>query len=119
MHPDLTKKIAERMKVRNSKKTDLIFPNSVGKPNMHLLRIVQSVAKRVGLTDIRVDDHKFRSTAITRWLREGYTVPEVVRMAGHGDMDTIMRYAAKLNVRKKEHRAKADRAAAKFAYIGD
>jgi len=119
VHPDLTKRIAERMRTYEAKKTDLIFPNNVGKPNMHLLRIVQRVAKRAGITDIRVDDHKFRSTAITRWLREGYTVPEVVQMAGHSDMATIMRYAAKLNVRKKEHRAKADRAASKFVNLGD
>jgi integrase len=119
IHPDLTNRIAERMKVKNAKKTDLIFPNSSGKPNMHLLRIVQRVAKRADITDIRVDDHKFRSTAITCWLREGYTVPEVVQMAGHSDIGTIMRYAAKLNVRKKEHRAKADNAASKFVNVGD
>jgi integrase len=119
VHPDLTKRIAERMKARNAEKTELIFPNGVSKPNMHLLRIVKRVAKRAGITDIRVDDHKFRSTAVTRWLREGYTVPEVVQMAGHSDMATIMRYAAKLNVTKKEHRAKADKAASKFVNIGD
>jgi len=119
VHPALTKKIAERMKAYEAKKTDLIFPNNVGKPNMHLLRIVQRVAKRAGIKGIRIDDHKFRSTAITRWLREGYTVPEVVQMAGHSDMATIMRYAAKLNVRKKERRAKADKAASKFVNLGD
>ncbi len=86
---------------------------------MHLLRIVQRVARRAGITGVRVDDHKFRSTAITRWLREGYTVPEVVQMAGHSDMATIMRYAAKLNVSKKEHRAKADKVASKFVHLGD
>jgi integrase len=119
VHRVLTRKIAERMRARNAKKTDLIFPNGKGKPDMHLLRIVKRVAARAGLTHIRVDDHKFRSTAITRWLREGYTVPEVVQMAGHADMDTIMRYAAKLNVAKKEHRAKADKIASKFVNIGD
>ncbi len=119
VHPGLTQKIAERMKARNAKRTDLIFTNSLGKPDMHLLRIVQRVARRAGITGVRVDDHKFRSTAITRWLREGYTVPEVVQMAGHSDMATIMRYAAKLNVSKKEHRAKADKVASKFVHLGD
>jgi integrase/recombinase XerD len=119
VHRVLTRKIAERMKARNAKKTDLIFPNRKGKPDMHLLRIVKRVAVRAGLKDIRVDDHKFRSTAITRWLRAGYTVPEVVQMAGHADMGTIMKYAAKINVGKKEHRAKADKVAAKFVHVGD
>ena len=96
VHPGLTKRIAERMKARNAKRTDLIFPNSVGKPDMHLLRIVQRVAKHAGITGIRVDDHKFRSTAITRWLREGYTVPEVVQMAGHSDMARFWRPRSRL-----------------------
>lgn len=67
---------------------------------------------------IRIDDHKFRSTAITQWLREGYTVPDVVQLAGHENMDTIQRYAEKLNLRKKEHRAKADAVAEKFINVG-
>ncbi len=119
VHPRLTGKINERKKARNAKQTDLVFPNEKDKPNKHLLRVVQRVAKRAGLTGIRVDDHKFRSTAITRWLEEGYTVPDVVRLAGHENMDTILRYAAKLTVRKKEHRAKADKVTSKFVMIGE
>jgi integrase len=80
-------------------RTDLVFTNSVGGPNLHMLRIVKRVAKRAKLAG-RVDDHKFRSTAITRWLRNGYTVPDVMTWVGHVSPTTILRYAAKVNVRK-------------------
>jgi len=55
----------------------------MGGVNAHLLRIVKRVGKRAGLTGIRVDDHRFRSTAITRWLREGNSVPDVMAWVGH------------------------------------
>jgi integrase len=80
---------------------DLIFYNRDGGVNHHLLRIVKRVAKRAGLTDIRVDDHKFRSTAITKWLREGNSVQDIMVWVGHKDLKTILRYAAKVNMRKE------------------
>ena len=69
--PWLNRKIEQRMKARHAKRTDLVFPATMGGVDAHLLRILKHVAKRAGLTDIRVDDHKFRSTAVTSWLREG------------------------------------------------
>ena len=114
----LTKKIADRMS-NGRRKTDLIFFNSNGGPNLHLLRIVKRVAKRAGLTDIRVDDHKWRSTAISRWLRAGNSVQDVMSWCGHKSLSTVLRYAAKLNLQKPETRAKATSAFAKFDGVGD
>lgn len=115
----LTKKIAERMKHASRTKNDLVFFNSEGGPNLHMLRIVKRVAKLAKLNDIRVDDHKFRSTAITRWLRDGATVPDVMRWVGHVNPQTILRYAAKVNVRNPEIHAKATRAFAQVSGMGD
>lgn len=115
----LTKRIKERMERGHRTKNDLVFFNSDGGPNLHMLRIVKRVAKRAKLNDIRVDDHKFRSTAITRWLRDGATVPDVMRWVGHVNPQTILRYAAKVNVRNPEIHAKATRAFAQFNGMGD
>lgn len=79
----------------------------MGGVNHHVLRIVKRAAKRAGLTDIRVDDHKFRSTAITRWLREGNSVPDVMAWVGHNSPTTILRYAAKVKLEKPETQQKA------------
>jgi hypothetical protein len=38
---------------------------------------------------------------------------------GHKDLKTILRYAAKVNVRKAENRAKATAAFSRFATVGD
>jgi integrase len=115
----LTKKLAERMAKSGRTKTDLIFFNTKGGVNHKLLRIVKRVAKRAGLTDIRVDDHKFRSTAISRWLRANNGVKEVMDWVGHKSLATILRYAAKINVQNPETRSKATDNFAKFAAMGD
>lgn len=112
----LTKKILARMETFSPR---LVFFNSKGGPNQHLLRIVKRVARRAGLNGIRVDDHKFRSTAITRWLREGNTVPDVMRWVGHVNPQTIMRYAAKVNVRNPETLRRATGAFSRFENMGD
>jgi integrase len=43
---------------------DLIFANRQGRPDEHLDRVVQEIAKRAGITG-RVDCHKIRSTCAT------------------------------------------------------
>jgi integrase len=103
----LNQKLEQRMKARRAKRSDLVFPAPMGGVDAHLLRIIKRVAKRAGLTDIRVDDHKFRSTAITRWLREGNSVPDVMAWVGHKSPTTILRYAAKVKLEKNETQQKA------------
>jgi integrase len=114
----LTNKLADRMEAGKRGKTDLVFFNAQGKANLHMLRITQAVAKRAKITG-RVDDHKFRSTAITRWLREGNTVPDVMKWVGHVNPTTILRYAAKVNVRNREMHQKAVGAFSRFEGVGD
>ena len=114
----LTKKVLEQKKAEGKQNEDLIFPNTRGKPDGHLLRILKRVSKKAGLTG-RVDQHKFRSTAITTWLRNGSTVPEVMAYVGHVSPTTILRYAAKVNLQKKENRDRITQPFDQYATMGD
>jgi integrase len=115
----LNQKIEQRMKTRHAKRIDLVFPAPMGGVDAHLLRILKRVARRAGLTDIRVDDHKFRSTAITRWLREGVSPQDVMSWVGHKSLATILRYTAKVKLEKPETQQKAHSPFAMFATVGD
>lgn len=112
-----TKKILARMEASKHELSDLIFPNSQGAVNKHLVRIVQRVAHRAGIRG-RVDDHKFRSTCATRWLREGATVEDVRRWLGHGNLETVGRYLEAINLRSAETQKKISKTFAKFAATG-
>jgi integrase len=127
----LTKKVEERAKALSATRTALVFPAPQGGVDTHLLDIVKRVACRAGLLtkvkgesrkyvgDLRIDDHKWRSTAITRWLREGNSVQDVMAWVGHKSLDTVLRYSAKINLEKAETQAKAHAPFAKFATVGD
>lgn len=115
----LTKQIRQRMEKGNKTKSDYVFPNTLGQPNYHLLRIVKRVAKKAGLTGIRVDDHKFRSTVITLWLRDGVSPQDVMAWVGWTNLNMITRYAAKLNVSKPATFQKSGAPLAQFDGVGD
>jgi integrase len=116
----LRKKIMEKKTAEGKHDSDLIFPSPRGGGvDEHLIRVVKRVADRAGLKDIRVDNHKFRSTAITIWLRSGRTVPEVMAYVGHRDPSTILRYAAKVNLAREENRRKVTAPFDQFAKMGD
>ena len=115
----LTAKLAERMEKGGRSRTDLIFFNRDGGPNLHMLRIVQRVAKRAGLTDIRIDDHKFRSTAATRWAAANNSVQNLMAWCGWKNPKVAMRYLAKADMQKPAERAKATDTFSKFAAMGD
>jgi integrase len=114
----LTKKIMDRKTANNRSDSDLIFPGESGGVNRHLLRVVKAVAKRAKVGG-RVDNHKFRSTAITIWLRDGRTVPEVMKYVGHKNPMTILHYAAKMNLSKRENRQMVTKAFDRFSSVGD
>jgi integrase len=114
----LTKKIMEKRAAEKKTDEDLIFPNTLGQPDEHLLRILQRIAEDAGVTG-RVDNHKFRSTAITWWLRNGTAWPDVMRYVGHASPTTILRYAAKVNLQKPEHREKVTQPFNQYATVGD
>jgi integrase len=116
----LTKKIMEQKEAEGKSSEDLIFPNATteSEPDTHLIRITQRVAELAGIEG-RVDNHKFRATAITFWLRNGNAVPDVMEWVGHKSPDTILRYYAKVKLEEKEHRQKATQAFERFSSVGD
>jgi integrase len=102
----LTQRIKEREIKGKAMKADYIFAAKNSKPNNHLIRTVKRAAKSAKMVG-RVDNHKFRATAITMWLRNGSTVPDVMKWVGHKSPSTILRYAAKVNLESKAVRKKA------------
>jgi integrase len=116
---DLTKKIMERKEAEGKTGEDLIFPNTTETdPDTHLIRITQRIAELAGIEG-RVDNHKFRATTITTWLRNGNAVPDVMNWVGHVSPTTILRYYAKVKLEEKEHRQKATHAFKRFSAVGD
>jgi integrase len=116
---DLTKRIMERKEAEGKTGEDLIFTNTTEvDPDTHLIRITQRIAKLAGIEG-RVDNHKFRATAITIWLRNGNAVPDVMSWVGHKSPTTILRYYAKVKLEEKTHRQKATRAFDRFSAVGD
>ncbi len=114
----LTAKIMERKKAESKQDADLIFPSARGGVDTHLIRITQRIAKLAGVKG-RVDNHKFRATAITFWLRSGNTIFDVMAWAGHESSATVQRYAAKLQLENHENRRKATKVFDEYAGVGD
>jgi integrase len=114
----LTAKIVERKKTDGRQDTDLIFPSTQGGIDTHLIRITQRIAELAGVSG-RVDNHKFRATAITTWLRDGNTIFDVMEWVGHESTATLERYAAKLKLEDPANRRKATRAFDRYATVGD
>jgi len=91
--PDKFVKRMEARRIRyNAKMSDLIFPNSAGKPNHHLIRISKRVAKRAGLEE-RVTQHKFRRTFGTMVAKQ-FGIEQARIWLGHSDITTTQRYLA-------------------------
>jgi integrase len=114
----LTAKIVDRKKTDGRQDTDLIFPSTQGGVDTHLIRITQRIAELAGVSR-RVDNHKFRATAITTWLRDANTIFDVMEWVGHESTATLERYAAKLKLEDPANRRKATRAFDKYETVGD
>ncbi len=114
----LTAKVMAQKKADARQDNDLIFPSPRGGVDTHLIRITQRIAALAGVKG-RVDNHKFRATAITMWLRDGNTIFDVMAWVGHESTATLKRYAAKLELEKPENRRKATRAFDHLATMGD
>ena len=88
----LLKRLQKRKDRYQTKSNGLIFPNSVGKPNNHLIRVIQRLAKEAGVEG-RIGLHKFRKTFATLIAKEeGIEAARV--LLGHEDIVTTQRYLA-------------------------
>jgi integrase len=92
----------------------LVSPTAQGKPSTKFLRTVKRAATRAGLNcnackgcDLLAKHgsghtneygchhwflHKFRATAITMWLRSGLDLRTVMKLSGHANLESVMRY---------------------------
>jgi integrase/recombinase XerD len=106
----LESRLVVRMKVRmrryGAKSTDLIFPSSAGKPNQHLIRIVQRVAKRAKVEG-RIGLHKFRKTFGTIVAKEK-GLEQARIWLGHDDVATTQAYLASDEMTTEQSRKAVD-----------
>jgi integrase len=114
----LGEKFLKRMKARKernkAKSSDLIFPTSAGRPDNHLIRIVQRLIMRAGL-DERASLHMFRKTFVTlvvnkRGLEQGRI------WAGHDKVETTQAYIAADEMTTEQSRAVMEEI---FSAVGD
>jgi integrase/recombinase XerD len=107
---DLVAAIAERQKQNPGCK--LIFPNSAGNPDEHLLRVVQRIAKRAG-GRFHADLHTFRRTYAT--LFSGTAKIQTIQyLLGHKDIKTTMRYLGIADLNSPETRAAVEKTFSEF-----
>jgi integrase len=89
-------------------KTELVIPTSSGRVNRKLLRALKRVANRAGLNcEVcagcrttkecrRWTLHSFRRTYATSLHRSGVDMRTIMKLMGHNDLETIVKYLAPL-----------------------
>jgi integrase len=113
----LQDKFIKRMEARKERGhgSPLIFPTENGNPNMHLIKIVQRVAKRAKITDKRITLHAFRRTFGSIVAKE-YGLEQARIWLGHSDIQTTQAYIACDELTTEASRKKVT---TMFAGVGD
>lgn len=110
----LLKRLQARKTRYDAKSKSLIFPNVKGKPNNHLIRVIQRLAKEAGVEG-RIGLHKFRKTFATMVAKEeGIEAARV--LLGHEDIVTTQRYLAADEIAPEQDRKAVKK---RFADFGD
>ena len=99
--PRLAEIILERSK---HSKSELLFPNTLGKPDTHLLRKLQNLAQR-SEAKFHTELHKLRKTGASRRYLNGVGLPTLMLELGHESLATTQKYLS--DVRKEEEIRKA------------
>jgi integrase len=104
--------LADSIRARQkSADSPLIFPNSEGKPNEHLLRVLQDdIAKKAG-AKFATELHKLRKSRATRWAAGGIRVDVIQKLLGHKNLSTTQRYLADVDLSSDEMRKLVEAAA--------
>jgi integrase len=71
--------------------SELLFPNGNGRPDTHLLKVLQGLAERCGAR-FHTELHKLRKTGASRRYREGELLTTLMQELGHEDLYTTQRY---------------------------
>jgi integrase/recombinase XerD len=89
---------------RKHSQSEYLFPNRNSKPNTHLLRKLQNLAKRAG-AKFHTELHKLRKTGASRRHLKGVPLPTLMLELGHESLATTQDYLA--DVRKEGEAKKA------------
>jgi integrase len=110
----LLKRLQKRKDRFAAKSSSLIFPNGKGRPNNHLIRVIQRLAKEAGIEG-RIGLHKFRKTFATMVAKEeGIEAARV--LLGHEDVATTQRYLAADEIAPEQDRKTVKK---RFEAFGD
>jgi integrase len=110
----LLKRLQKRKDRHAAKSSSLIFPNAKGRPNNHLIRVVQRLAEEARIQG-RIGLHKFRKTFATMVANEeGIEAARV--LLGHEDIATTQRYLAAEEATPEQDRKTVNK---RFAGFGD
>lgn len=110
----LLKRMKNRMERYGAKSNSLIFPNAKGRPNNHLIRVIQRLAKEAGIEG-RIGLHKFRKTFATMVAKEeGIEAARI--LLGHEDIATTQRYLAADEIAPEQDRKAVKK---RFEAFGD
>lgn len=72
--------------------TGLMFPTTAGKKDGHMLRKLQTLAKRAGLNPADFGLHKFRKTYATLQHRDSVDARTIQMRLGHESLETTLAY---------------------------
>jgi len=92
---DLIKKLKAYREAHPNEK--FVTGTSNDTPNGKLLLRLKRAAKNAGLDQGDFWLHKFRSTYITTLLRQGMDLRTVMKLSGHSDLASVMRYLTPAN----------------------
>jgi len=95
----VTQSLADAIRDRGDGKPGLIFPNSEGKPNQHLLRDLQALTKG---SAIHTELHKLRKTWATRLALAGVPLHVLQKRLGHKSLATTQKYLADVDLTSQE-----------------
>ena len=105
---EISQRLADAINARRKRlgagPNDLLFPNRNGNPDQHLLRDLQSLAKRAG-AQFAVELHKLRKTGASRRYLANEPLTTLMLELGHESLATTQRYLA--DVRKPGEAKKA------------
>jgi integrase len=94
LSPNFIKKMKSRKERYNTKNSDLIFPNTLGKPylNEGLLNVIRRLTEEAGLED-KASLHQFRKTFGTM-VANARGIEQARIWLGHEDVETTQAYLA-------------------------
>ena len=102
---EISQRLADSIAARrNSSKSELLFPNRVGKPDTKMCRSLQNLAKRAG-AKFHTELHKLRKTGASRRYLSGVGLPTLMLELGHESLATTQKYLA--DVRREDEIKKA------------